>query len=333
MPVRLSIVVPCYNEEEVISATYERLVRVADGWEGVETQMIFVDDGSADSTWALLSAFAERDPRVCAVKLSRNFGHQKALTAGLDHARGDAVAIIDADLQDPPELIPQMLDLWRQGADVVHGVRASRKESVFHRFAYALFYRIMRFCAEMPIPLDSGDFCLLDRRVVALMKTFPERNRFHRGLRAWVGFRQVEFFYERHARAAGTPKYTLRRLVALAAEGIFNFSSVPLQFMAYVGLFVSLSSFTMMILLFLWRLSEVRILGAAPGDVGGFTTIILLIVFFSGLQLMGFGILGAYVSRLYAEVKQRPHYVVEASVPRSDDRLEAGYVACRAVRE
>lgn len=318
--IQLSVIVPCYNEEAVVAETCRRLANVADSLGDIKTEFVFIDDGSTDCTWKLLSSFSAKDPRFRCVRLSRNFGHQHALTAGLDYVSGDAVAIIDADLQDPPECIPAMLDLWRNGADVVYGVRKNRKENIFLRSSYALFYRLLNRFSDTPIPLDSGDFCLLDRRVVNLLRDFPERNRFHRGMRAWVGFRQVEFSYDRDARAAGEAKYTFSKLLNLAVDGLVNFSSAPLRMIVYIGSFLSLTSLASIVFLLVWRVAEFRILNLSPADVSGFTTIVILVVFFSGFQLVCLGVIGTYIARLYVEIKNRPHYIVDATLPLSDQQ-------------
>jgi glycosyltransferase involved in cell wall biosynthesis len=223
----LSVVVPCFNEEVVISLTYQRLIEVL-GSREFRLQIIFVDDGSADRTPEIVARFAQDDARVRTVLLSRNFGHQPAVSAGLANADGDAVVVIDADLQDPPEVVLEMIRKWQDGADVVYGIRLKRKESVLKRAAYKIFYRLFQRLASIETPVDAGDFSLLDREVVEVINQLPEKNRFFRGLRAWSGFRQVGVVYERDPRAAGNSKYSLRKLIKLASDGIFNFSTVRL---------------------------------------------------------------------------------------------------------
>lgn len=307
---RLSIVLPCFNEEAVIPLTNRRIFDIWGTRRDVELEVVYVNDGSTDSTEAMLAAYAERDPRIKVLSLTRNFGHQAAISAGLTYASGDAVVIADVDLQDPPEAISAMLDRWREGFDVVYGVRRKRKESVWKRIAYAGFYRLYRASANIDTPLDSGDFSLLDRKVVDAMNALPEKNRFIRGLRSWVGFRQTGIEYERAERAAGKTKYPLRKLIKLAADGIFNFSTVPLTYIFILGVACSMLSFFGLGFYAVWRLVDFRILGRAPEDVPGFTSIILAILFFSGVQLIAVGILGKYLGGIYEEVKNRPSFMI-----------------------
>lgn len=231
----------CFNEEDVISLTYQRLIEVL-GSRDFRLQIIFVDDGSADRTPEMVANFSQDDPRVKALLLSRNFGHQAAVSAGLADADGDAVVVIDADLQDPPEIVLQMIRKWSDGADVVYGIRTKRKESLLTRTGYKVFYRVFRRLADIDAPVDAGDFSLLDRKVLDVIKQLPEKNRFFRGLRAWSGFRQVGIAYERDPRAAGKTKYPLRKLIGLARDGIFNFSTVPLTAVFYSGVLMSCRS-------------------------------------------------------------------------------------------
>jgi dolichol-phosphate mannosyltransferase len=307
----LSVVVPCFNEEEVIGMTHARLVETLGKTSEHELEIVYVNDGSSDRTEEILFSLADKDERVKVVSLARNFGHQPAVTAGLAHARGDVVAIIDADLQDPPEVIPDMISKWREGFDVVYGVRTKRKEGLVKRFGYAAFYRLYRVLADIDIPLDSGDFALLDRRVVDVLNSLPEKNRFVRGLRTWVGFRQTGCIYERAARAAGEPKYSFRKLLILALDGIFNFSTTPLSLIFVAGLFTATGAALAATTYLIARIGDFTIFGHSPEDVPGFTTLIITILFFSGVQLISVGILGEYLGRIYQESKMRPTYVVK----------------------
>jgi glycosyltransferase involved in cell wall biosynthesis len=298
----LSVVLPVFNERENLPALYERLVRVLDAG-NQSYELVFVDDGSRDGSCDVLYALAEGDPRVVVVELARNFGHQIAISAGLDHARGDGVIVMDSDLQDPPEMLPEFIARWREGYDVVYAVRASRKENLLLRAAYALFYRMLRRIANIDIPLDAGDFCLMDRRVVDVLTAMPERNRFVRGIRSWVGMKQIGLPYDRQGRYAGKPKYTLSRLTYLAIDGIVAFSFVPLRIITILGFIVSAVSIALAILYAVQRLA----FGLTPP---GFPTLIVAVFFLAGIQLITIGVIGEYVGRIYEEVKQRPLYVV-----------------------
>lgn len=320
----LSVIVPCFNEQEVIRATNQRLIDALGDNPEFAVEIVYVNDGSIDRTEEILFDLAEGDNRVRVISLSRNFGHQPAVTAGLAHAVGDVVAILDADLQDPPEIILQMIDKWREGFDVVYGVRIKRKEGFFKRFWYASFYRLYSLLANIEVQPDSGDFALLDRRVVDLINSLPEKNRFVRGLRAWAGFRQTSLVYERAARAAGKTKYPFHKLMKLAFDGIFDFSTAPLTFIFIAGLIISLTSVLAAIVYTIAHIGDFTIFGRSPGDVPGFTTIILAILFFSGVQLISVGILGEYLGRVYQEAKMRPTYVVkEVRGEPSVSRVEA----------
>ncbi len=299
----LSVVVPLFNEQENLAELYRRLCEsLHSPDDGLE--LVFVNDGSTDATRDLLDLLAATDPRVCAVHLSRNFGHQAAVCAGLQHASGSAVVVMDGDLQDPPEILPQFVATWRTGFDVVYAVRTKRKEGWLKRLGYFSFYRILNSVADQPMPLDSGDFCLMDRKVVQALLQLPERVRFVRGLRSFVGFRQTGLVYERDARAAGTPKYTLRKLVALAIDGLMNFSSFPLRAVVYCGLALALLSVGLVVGGAVWAFMNQRI----PAGWFIATTVVSLV---GSLQLFGMGIVGEYIRRIFLEVKARPTYIVE----------------------
>ncbi len=304
----LSVVLPIYNEKENISALYSRLVQTLDQVEP-NFELVFVDDGSRDESCAILNGLAAQDARVTVVELARNFGHQVAVSAGMDYARGDGVILMDADLQDPPEVLPQFIARWKEGHDVVYAIREHRKENWAKRAGYALFYRILQRVANISIPLDSGDFCIMDRRVVDLLVGMPERNRFVRGIRSWVGLDQVGLAYERHARHGGRPKYTFSRLVYLALDGLVSFSFVPLRMIAVVGFGVSLVSLILAVIYFVQKLT----IGLYPA---GFATTIVAILFLAGVQLITIGVIGEYVGRIFDEVKRRPLYVARRIVRR-----------------
>jgi polyisoprenyl-phosphate glycosyltransferase len=309
--VLLSVVVPCFNEEAVIGLTHRRLIEALGGEPSLDLELVYVNDGSRDRTEALLFELADRDARVKVVSFTRNFGHQPAVSAGLEYATGDAVAVIDADLQDPPGVILRLVEKWREGYDVVNAVREKRKEGVAKRFAYALFYKLYRRLASIDVPLDSGDFALMDRRVVDVMNALPEKNRFVRGLRSWSGFRQTGVAYERAERAAGETKYSFRKLLLLAFDGIVNFSTAPLSFIFGLGIVTAVIAMCAGAIYLAARIFAIPIFGYTPGEAPGFTTLILTILFFSGVQLISIGILGEYLGRIYQEIKMRPTFVVK----------------------
>jgi dolichol-phosphate mannosyltransferase len=265
--------------------------------------MVLVDDGSTDGTAEILRDAAAEDPRVIAVELSRNFGHQAAIAAALDHVSGDAVAVMDGDLQDPPECLPLLLSRLNEGYDVVYARRTRRKEGVFLRMAYWLAYRLVAALSDVPLPLDSGDFAVVDRRVVDVLRGLPEQKRYLRGLRAWVGYRQVGVDVERAHRQAGEAKYTVLRLARLALDGVFSFSVVPLRISSLLGLLTvfSASCYTLYAVV-------VRVLGLPTPR--GFTALVVVVVFLVGVQLLSMGVMGEYIARIYEEVKKRPPYLV-----------------------
>jgi glycosyltransferase involved in cell wall biosynthesis len=302
-PVRYSLVLPILNEEGNIPELYRRLKAVMDEL-GESYELVFVDDGSRDRSLELMRELQRQDPEhVCAVVLSRNFGHQRAVSAGLDYARGQAVIVMDADLQDPPEVLPQFVGKWQEGFQVVYAVREKRKESWLKRAAYRSFYLVLRSVSRIDIPLDSGDFCLMDRCVVDAVTSLPERNRFVRGLRSWVGFRQLGLAYERDARHAGKPKYSFRRLVSLALDGMISFSYLPLRLATLLGFGVSALSLMAATYYVIKRLT----VGIGPA---GFATLVVLMSFLGGVQLITIGVIGEYIGHVLDEVKGRPTYVV-----------------------
>jgi polyisoprenyl-phosphate glycosyltransferase len=307
-----SLVIPVYNEAVNIPELYRRLKMVMDGLE-VVGEIILVNDGSSDRTLDILRNLYQQDQRLGYVSLARNFGHQIAVTAGLQQTRGRAVIVLDADLQDPPELIPEMLNLWRSGYQVVYAQRTRRQqENWFKKFSAFIFYRLLKRLADVEIPTDTGDFCLLDRQVVDLLNAMPERNRYLRGLRSWVGFRQTALLFDREPRFAGEVKYTFAKSLALALNGLASFSQVPLRLSIYLGLFSAALSIGMAGLVFYWRLVTPR------SPLNGTATIAIAIFFLGAVQLFSIGILGEYIGRIYEEVKGRPLYTV-AEVCRHED--------------
>lgn len=308
-----SLIIPCFNEEAVLPLLYRRLQDVLASLD-MDWELIFVDDGSRDRTLTIISEFHAANSRVKVVGLSRNFGHQAAVAAGLRYVSGDVVAILDADLQDPPELLPACLAKWREGFEVVYAIRQKRKENIFKRTGYSVFYRALQRMAEVEIPLDSGDFCLLDRRVVDVLCAMPERNIFVRGMRAWAGFRQTGITYERDARAAGSTKYPLRKLLRLAFDGIFAFSTVPLRLATWFGLLIVALNMLAVVLVLIWRFWGFRFMGHTGQEIPGWTASIISVFFLGGVQLLILGIVGEYLGRIYAEVKQRPRWVVSQAL-------------------
>ena len=313
----LSVVIPCLNESENLAPLLSRLLPVLTAT-GLRFEVIFVDDGSTDDTAQKIEAAHARDPRVKLLSLSRNFGHQPALSAGIDAARGDAVILMDADLQDPPELLPKFVEQWRKGAEVVYAVRERRQEAIWLKASYAIFYRSVARISAVDLPPDAGDFSLMDRVVVDAIRALPERSRFVRGLRAWVGFRQVGVPFERPARLAGTPKYRLRHLVGLAISGYVGFSSLPLRAAAWLGICAALLGFGLAGWVIATKLADI------PSPRGWASTA-ALILFVGGLQLMVLGVIGEYLGRVYDEVRQRPTYLLRnrvgfdaAEIPRKD---------------
>lgn len=299
----LSVILPVYNERETLGALRQRLIPVLDAMTSGNFEVIFVNDGSRDGSHHLLNDFHNGDNRLKIIHFSRNFGHQAALQAGLDFAGGDAVVLMDADLQDPPEVLPQFFEWWREGYEVVYAVRRKRKEGLVKRAAYSVFYRTMRILAQIDVPLDAGDFCLLDRRVVEALVALRERNRFLRGLRSWVGFRQIGVEYDRDARYAGEPKYTLRKLIALAVSGYIGFSTVPLQISTWLGLFASIIGFVVGVGALATKIAGVY-------SPQGWVSTVSVVLFLGGVQLLMLGVIGNYLGRIYDEVRNRPLYIV-----------------------
>ena len=313
----VSVVVPCLNEAAALPATHKRLSAVLGGLPHARFELVYVDDGSRDATVATLLAMQQADTRVRVVCLARNFGHQVASTAGIDAACGDVVILIDADLQDPPELVVEMLERWRAGADVVYGVRVKRDgENLFKRLTAAVFYRVLRAVSETAIPVDVGDFRLMDRRVVDVLRAMPERDRFLRGMVAWVGFHQEPLPYRRDARTAGETKYPLWKMLRFAVVGIVSFSSAPLRAATWLG-FATASLALVGIAVTIYQKLVLDV------TVPGWAATFVALLFFSGVQLVTIGIIGEYVGRLYHEAKGRPLYVVAGrhGFPRDHDAI------------
>lgn len=301
----LSVVIPCYNEAEVIRETVKRLQSFSDQLQSLNVEFIFVDDGSRDATRSVLRELQASDRRIYIVGLSRNFGHQIAVTAGIDAARGDAVVLIDADLQDPPEVVIEMVAKWHEGYDVVYGTRVDRPgESAFKLATARLFYRILNKLSDVKIPLDTGDFRLMDRKVADVLRAMPERDRFVRGMVSWVGFRQTALPYQRAERFAGESKYPLRKMLRFATDGILSFSTKPLQLSIGLGMFSSFLALTG-----IFYALGLRIFTNVW--VPGWTAMMIAVLFMGGVQLVCIGIIGEYIGRIYHESKQRPLYVVQ----------------------
>lgn len=303
----LSVVIPCFNEEPVLASTHDRLTRAVQAIEEFDYELIFVDDGSTDDTFRVLAEIQTRDPRTRVIRLARNFGHQIAVTAGLEAATGDAIVVIDADLQDPPELILEMVNLWRQGNHVVYGSRIARAgESRFKLMTAKAFYRLINRFSDTQMPVDTGDFRLMDRKVVDVLLSMPERGRFLRGMVSWIGFQQVPLPYNREARPAGTSKYPLLKMIQFAMDGIISFSVLPLRLAALTGLitiWLALLGIIVAIIDRLFGLYDLR-LGR------GWASLFVAVLFMGGVQLLTLGVMGEYLGRIYTEVKRRPLYAV-----------------------
>lgn len=302
--VQYSIVVPLYNEELVIHETYKRLKQVMDSARE-SYEIVFVNDGSRDKTAEMAGGICKIDPNVKLLNFSRNFGHQIAITAGMDYACGDAVIVIDADLQDPPEVIPQMIAKWKEGYEVVYGHRTERKgETAFKKLSATLFYRVLRSLTDVDIPVDTGDFRLLDRKVIEALKMLPEKNRYVRGMVSWVGFRQIGVEYIRDERYAGETKYPFRKMLKFAINGITSFSYKPLRFATYAGCLVSMLSF-----IYLFYVLYERIF-VPSSTFPGWASLTVISLFFNGIVLILLGIMGEYIGRIYDEAKSRPLYIL-----------------------
>jgi len=306
--IQLSIVTPCYDEQDNIEKLYIELTRVMKTM-GITYELIWVENGSSDNTYELMKLHAENDPAIKIVQLSRNFTYQGGVAAGMAFAQGQYLVCIDADLQDPPEIIEQMYQkAISQQFDIVYGIRKQRKESFIQKSSYWLFYRVMRVIADIEIPLDAGDFALINRPVLKALLAMPEKDRFLRGLRAWVGFRSTGIEYNRQAREHGVSKFSIRDQFLIAFQGLFSFSFLPLRFFFYTGLCTCLGLFPLGLVYLLWRL---MVPDAWPA---GTATIVLLIIFLFGLTLFGIGLIGEYLAIIFVEVKKRPTFIVKTVI-------------------
>ncbi len=303
----VSIVVPCFNEESVIRETHSRLMTVLPQLSPDAFEIIYVNDGSSDHTFEILDEIQRSDHRVRVLSFSRNFGHQLAVTAGVDHAIGDAVVLIDADLQDPPSVIIEMVERWRDGYHVVYGMRTDRPgETRFKLWTAKLFYRLLNRLSDVQIPLDVGDFRLMDRRVVEVMRSMPERDRYLRGMVSWVGFRQIAVMYRREPRFAGNSKYPVFKMLKFATDGIISFSTIPLRLSVWAGVAAIFLAFAGIVYALI-----VRLYFSETHWVRGWTSTFVAILFLGGVQLIFLGFIGEYIGRIYGEVKRRPLYVVQ----------------------
>ena len=311
---KISVIVPMYFEEAVVSECYKRLKEVLTNLNDYNYEIIFVDDGSRDQTLSILEKIAMVDKNIKVISLSRNFGHQAAVQAGLKLSSGDAVIIIDADLQDPPELIPQMVSLWENGNDVIYAKRKSREgETKFKLFSAKMFYNILNDLSDVSIPKDTGDFRLADRKVVDVINSLPEHNKFFRGLFSWVGFKQAPIEYERKERFAGETKYPLNKMIKLAKDGIFSFSTKPLKFVTKLGIvsiFISILILIYSILSFIFDWNNLT---------AGWTSIMVTVTFFAGVQLISLGMISEYIGRIYDESKNRPSYIINKKINFEDE--------------
>jgi dolichol-phosphate mannosyltransferase len=317
----LSIVVPCFNEEACLRVLHERLTAAACASVGDDYEMVLVNDGSRDRSWPMMAELARQDRHVLAINLSRNHGHQLALTAGLDLCGGDKILIIDADLQDPPELLPDMLEAMRESdADVVYGVRRSRRgETAFKRATAHGFYRLLSRATDVDIPLDAGDFRLMSRRALDALLAMPEQARFIRGMVAWIGFRQIPFAYDRDERFAGETKYPLKKMIRFALDALTGFSSAPLKLASHAGLALSVGSVILILYIaYAW---------IAGRSIPGWTSLMLVVVVLGAVQMFVLALMGEYIGRLYNEAKQRPLYIVQEVAGEARRGAQLGYVA------
>lgn len=306
---KISIVIPVYNEEEVLPQLYERLNALTENVKNYEFEIFFINDGSKDNTLPMLEELTKYDKRVKALSFSRNFGHQAAVTAGIKYVDGDAVVIMDADLQDPPELIPEMLELWENGNEVIYGKRKSRKgESGFKLFTAKMFYKTLNSLSDVEIPKDTGDFRLVDKKVIDVINELPEHNKFLRGLFSWVGFKQYPYEYERQERKGGKTKYPLKKMMKLASDGIISFSTKPLKIVGGIGVVTIIISIAILIyslISYAFNLNQL-----SPG----WTSIMVAITLFSGVQLLSIWVMSEYIARIYDETRNRPQYIIDKKI-------------------
>jgi len=309
-----SVVIPAYNEQEVITETYNRLTKVMLKI-GEPYELVFVNDGSKDQTANMIAGFCEKDASVRLINFTRNFGHMSAISAGMEHARGQAIFIIDADLQDPPEVFPEMADKWKEGYHVIYGKRIKRKgESVFKRFTAKVFYRFLRHMTAVDLPPDTGEFRLIDRKVCDAVNRLPEKSRYIRGLVSWVGFKQIPVEYVREERFAGVTKYPFRKMVAFAMDAITSFSYKPLKLATMLGFFISLLSFLFILFVLYQRFFTSQ-------TITGWASTIAVILFTQGIVLMILGLMGEYIGRIYTELQNRPLYIIQEIIEQPDDEV------------
>lgn len=306
-----SVVIPVFNEEENLELLHRRLSKVLQH-SCQDYEIILVDDGSRDKSLEIMSGLRGTDPKVKVISFSRNFGHQMAITAGIDYASGDAVIVMDADLQDPPEVISQLIEKWREGYDTVYAIRESRKDPILKRAIAFAFYRLFKRMSEVDVPVDAGDFRLMSRRVVDILRNMPERNRYLRGLASWVGFSQASISYAREERYRGERKYTLWQSTRLAVDGITSFSHFPLRLVTNLGLVVSLAGFLYGAIIIILGLFFGRV-------VPGWTTLMAAVIFLGGIQLIVVGVVGEYIGRIYVEVQRRPLYLIKQKIGFSEE--------------
>jgi dolichol-phosphate mannosyltransferase len=307
----ISIIIPVYNEQENIELLFNRLISSSKLWND-SFELLFVDDGSSDNSYSLLKEIADRQDNVKIIKLSRNFGHQAAISAGIKLAKGDAAIIMDADLQDPPELLTKFIEEWKNGTEVVYAVRKNRKENIFKKIGYMSFYWILqKIVSDINIPIDAGDFCLMDRKVIDVLNSMTEENRFVRGLRAYAGYNQKGIEYDRPNRASGSPKYTFSKLIRLAIDGILDFSIIPLRIATFLGAFISITSFIIGLFFIIHRILNFKVFGYSPTDTPGLASLAVGIFFLGGVIMFMLGIIGEYIGKIYMEVKNRPSYIIE----------------------
>lgn len=311
---KVSVVIPMYYEEEVAEECYNRVIKVLKNIKNYQYEIIFVNDGSKDKTLEILENIARKDSNVKILSFSRNFGHQAAVTAGIKYITGDAIVIIDADLQDPPELIPEMLKLWEEGNEVIYGKRKTREgESKFKLLTAKMFYKTLNALSDVEIPKDTGDFRLVDRKVIDVVNSMPEHNKFLRGLFSWVGFKQTAYEYERKERFAGKTKYPLKKMLKLAGDGIISFSTKPLKLVGGLGIISIILSLAILIYSLVSYIFELNNL------TPGWTSIMVAITLFSGVQLLSIWIISEYIARIYDETKNRPQYIIDRKINIEED--------------
>ena len=314
---KISLVIPMYFEEKVVEECYKRVSKVLKNLKDYEYEIIFINDGSKDKTQELLENISNKDKNVKIISFSRNFGHQAAVTAGLKETTGDAVIIMDADMQDPPEIIPDMIELWETGNEVIYGKRKSRKgEAKFKLLTAKVFYKVLNVLSDVDIPQDTGDFRLVDKKIVEKMNSLPEHNKFLRGLWSWLGFKQCAYEYDRKERFAGKTKYPLKKMLKLASDGIISFSSKPIKLVGMLGIISIVISFVILIYALISYFCNLNSLSA------GWTSIMCAITFFAGVQLLSLWVISEYIGRIYDETKGRPQYIIDKKININDNKDE-----------